>query len=191
MSTEYSVGLMNQLGDALEGAGYTSEDVTQLRSSVSRLRAFKGVLAGTAQIVVVKYVIDLDPDPFCPKGWTVEEHREGGQLEWDPAKVQLYLSENQQNGKVIRGSQLREELKDRLAYNANLLDYLLAHPELIPDEWKSELVFFWGTIYRYPDGRLYVRYLGWHGGGRWRWLFHWLGSEFYGYGPAAVPASSS
>ena len=55
-----------------------------------------------------KHVIDLDAVPYCPEGWTVEDHRKGGQLEWDPAKVQLYLSKSQQGGKVILGTQLRE-----------------------------------------------------------------------------------
>jgi len=38
--------------------------------------------------------------------------------------------------------------------NANVLDYLLAHPELIPEDWKNKYVFFWGTIYRYSSGGL-------------------------------------
>ncbi|MFH1584955.1 MAG: hypothetical protein ABIB12_02390 [Patescibacteria group bacterium] len=179
---------MNQMGDALEAAGYTPEDVTKLRSDISRLREFKSVLVGFAQIVVVKHVIDCDADPFCPDGWTVGEHRKGGQLEWDPAKVALYLSENQQDGKVIEGNQLREELKGKPVYNANLLDYLLAHSELIPESWKGKFVFFWGTIYRYPGGILLVRSLIWSGD-RWSWNLSWLDYGFHGNFPAAVPAS--
>jgi hypothetical protein len=189
MSTTYSVGLMNQLGDALEAAGYSPGDVTELRSKIPQLREFKGVLAGTAEIVVVRHVIDFDANPFVPEGWTVEEHIRGGQPEWDPTKVALYLSEGQQDGKWIRGHQLREELKGKPVYNANLLDYLLAHPELIQKEWKGKPVFFWGTIYRSPDGNLHVRSLDWRGDG-WFWDFRWLGSGFHGSRPAAVPAST-
>jgi hypothetical protein len=36
-------------------------------------------------------VIDLDADPFVPNCWNVEEHHKGGQFQWDPAKVMLYL----------------------------------------------------------------------------------------------------
>lgn len=138
-------------------------------------------------------VVDLDADPLVPTGWKVEEHVKGGQFEWDPAKVALYLSEGQRNGKWIQGTQLRQELKAKNPYNANLLDYLLAHPELIPEEWeerKSEIpVSFWGTIYRDPDGNLRVRYLHWSGG-RWDWGFGWLDGDWSGPYPVAVPASA-
>ena len=185
----YLVNQMHQLGDALEAAGYTSGDLTMLCSSVSRLRELKDVLAGRSQIVVGKHVIDCDADPLVPNGWTVEKHVKGGQMEWDPARVRLYLSESQWNNKAIRGNQLREELRGKLTYNANLLDYLLAHPELIPEEWKRRLVFFWGTIYCYPDSYLVVRYLYWSGG-RWRWHFRWLDGGFGDFYHTAVPASS-
>lgn len=193
MSTAYSVGQMNQLGDALEAAGYSPDEVTELRSNIPQLREFKRVLTGLAQIVVVRHIINLDKDPFVPGGWEVEEHIKGGQLEWDLAKVALYLSEGQQNGKVTLGNQLREELKGKPVYNANLLDYLFAHPRLIPEEWKGKFVFFWGTIYR-SSGRgrgsgLYVRCLDWYGRG-WLWHYYWLGYGFSGGYPAAVPASS-
>ncbi|MDA1337679.1 MAG: hypothetical protein O3C23_02890, partial [bacterium] len=180
---------MNQLGDALEAAGYTPEEVTKLRSDISRLREFKSVLVGFAQIVVVKHVIDCDADPFVPNGWGVEEHIKGGQFEWDPARVTLYLSEGQQNGKWIRGRghDLREELKGKAAYNANLLDYFLAHRELIPEECKNQMTFFWGTIYS-RDGGLRVRYLYWFGA-RWGWGFRRLDGGFCSRSPAAVPAS--
>ena len=46
---------MNQLGDALEVAGFTPDDVTELRS-FSRLGELKDVLKGLAEIVVVKPV---------------------------------------------------------------------------------------------------------------------------------------
>lgn len=106
------------------------------------------------------HVIDCDAAPFCPKGWTVEEHRKGGQFEWNPNKVSLYLDESQQNGKVTVGNKLRKKLVNLEVANANMLDYLLAHPDLIPEEWKGEMVFFWGTIYYYsPDGTFFVRYL--------------------------------
>ena len=189
MSTAYSVGQMNQLADALEGAGFTPGDVTKLRS-FSRLPEIRSVLLGFSQIVVVKHVIDLDANPFVPDGWEVDEHIKGGQLEWNPAMVALYVSEDQQNGKVIQGLKLRKELKGKPVYNANLLDYLLAHPELIPESWKGQEVFFWGSIYRDRGGSLNVRYLHWNGS-RWHWIFHLLDGVWRADDPAAVPASSS
>ena len=181
----YSVNQMKRLGDALEAAGFTPNDVTKLRSFAG-LRTLKDVLRGSAQIVRVGPVIDLDKDPFLAKGWKVEEHIKGGQFEWNPAKVAFYLSEQQQNGKVIQGNQLREELKGKPVYNANLLTYLFRKPQLIPDEWKGKLVFFWGTIYRSLGGDLCVRYLYWSAGG-WHRSYYRLDDVFGDLSPAAVP----
>ena len=86
------------------------------------------------------------------------------------------------------GNKLRKELANKDVLNANVLDYLLAHPELIPEEWKGKLIFFWGTIYRDSDGRLYVRYLRW-GGSRWNSGYGWLDNGFYSGNPAASHAS--
>lgn len=133
-------------------------------------------------------VVDLDADPFIPSGWKVEVHQKGGNFKWDATKVRLHLSKKQQGGKVLEGNELREELKGQPVYNANLLDYLLKNPHLIPEEWKGMYVFFWGTIYRYSDGDLGVRCLCWDGG-RWHWRSFWLDGDWRGGSPAAVPAS--
>ena len=136
-----------------------------------------------------KHLINLDEGPHVPNDWKVEKHIRDGQFEWDPLKVALYLSESQQDGKGIRGDELQKELMDKPVFNANLLDYLLVHPELIPEEWKGKLVFFWGTIYRHVDGYLRVRCLRWFDDG-WHWHFSWLDHDFHGSDPAAVPAST-
>lgn len=135
-------------------------------------------------------VVDLDADPFIPEGWKVEEHQKGGQFAFDPAQVQLHLDVGQQNGKYIKGTNLRKQLKSVPVMNANLLDWYLANPQYIPEEWKGKYVFFWGTIYRSRDGDLYVRYLFWNDD-RWDWSSHWLGIGWRADRPAAVLASSA
>jgi hypothetical protein len=136
-------------------------------------------------------IVDLDADPFVPDGWSVEVHKIGGILDFDPAKIGLYLSEKQKVcAQAFEGYQLRKELKAQLAMNANLLDWLL-HKEnrhFIPEEWKEKAVFFWGTIYRDSDGRLIVRYLYWDDG-VWRWGCSWLVRQWVARPPVAVSAS--
>lgn len=139
---------------------------------------------------IKKFDIDLDADPFVPDGWKVEEHRKGGVFKWDASKVALYLSEPQKQRKVIEGNKLRSTLTDQKPYNANVLDYLLAHPHLIPEEWKGKYVFFWGTVYRNSCGGLCVRCLFWIGDG-WRWFSRWLDDGWFDGNPAAVPALNS
>jgi len=142
-------------------------------------------------ITTQNHLIDCDANPFLPEGWKeVEYHKKGGILEWDLTKVKLHLSPNQQNGKTIKGHELREELANEPVLNANVLDYLLAHPELIPEEWKGKCIFFWGTIYRYSGDSLFVRYLCWSGG-RWGWDYGWLDGGWDSHSPAACLQVSS
>lgn len=165
MSTLYSVGLMNQLGDALEAAGYSPDDVTKLRSSTKLLENVKSVLEGLSKITL--HVIDFETEPYLPDGWSVESHAEAGPLQWDPKHIKLFLSPRQRNGEYITGHELREELKGIPVYNANLLDYLLNNPELIPNEWKGKVVEFWGTIFRDSNGFLCVTHLLENFSGHW------------------------
>jgi hypothetical protein len=134
------------------------------------------------------HIIDCDADPVTPDGWTVEEHRRGGMFAFGPAKVALHLSDRQKNGGTVRGNALRKELASRPVLNANVLDWLLAHPERIPEEWKGKAVFFWGTVYRARHGNLYVRFLFWYGV-RWLWDSRWLFNDWNDNNPAATPAS--
>jgi hypothetical protein len=194
MSTLYSIGQMNQVGDALENAGFTPAEVEKFRQ-FSNLSGIRALINGLAEIQVVKHVIDCDANPLIPyDGWNVEEHKKGGQFAWDPTKVTLHLSPNQAEGKSIAGNRLRKELESQPVFNANLLDYLVKHPHLIPEEWKQDekgrtrYIFFWGTIYRDSDSLLFVRSLCW-GGGRWRVGDFWLDGSFGVVNLAAVSAS--
>ncbi|MEK9170131.1 MAG: hypothetical protein AAB674_00600 [Patescibacteria group bacterium] len=187
--SSYSEGQSHQLMDALEAKGFTPDHLTKL-GQFKDLLLIREVLDGRAEIKPVEYLVDLDADPFVPKGWKVVEHRKGGQFKYDPAKVGLYLSKEQQKGKVIVGNDLRKELKNQSVMNTNLLDFYLKkeNQHLIPEEWKGKAIFFWGTIYCGPNGSLCVRYLCWDGGG-WDWNYNWLDFEFDGSRPAAVSAS--
>lgn len=186
------VGQANELKLAFRRAEWTNKEIKSLCEG-DFLTQVRKVLLGHAEIKAIEHLIDCDADPFVPNDWSVVEHKKGGQFKWDPARVSLYLSKSQKNRKVIRGNHLCNELKDKLVLNANVLDYLLANPHLIPKEWKDKYVFFWGTIYRDPDGDLGVRYLSW-GGGRWHWHWgwlddDWLGDDWLGAYPAALLAS--
>ena len=134
------------------------------------------------------YLIDCDADPFIPSDWSVDEHQKGGQIQFDSSKIELWLAKDQQKSKSMEGNKLRKELQSRKVLNANVLDYLLAHPELIPEEWKGKCLFFWGTIYRRSNGHLYVRFLYWFGD-RWRWVGGWLDDGWRGNDPAVLSAS--
>ena len=127
------------------------------------------------------------------QGWVIVEKRADG-LYVDGRKVVLYLSRRQQDGKTLRGYELRGELIGKPVLNANILDALYSNTHLIPKDWKKDksgntrYIFFWGTIYRNADDRLCVRYL-YFSDGMWRRNYHWLGYDWHGYNPAALRAS--
>ena len=181
-------GLIHEAVVTGRKAGWTVEEWSQLAHSEERMREIRQYLRGHASIVAVEHIIDLNAQPLVPDSWSVEKHQKGGELTWDAVKASLYLSKEQQNGKHIEGYQLRQELKKKPVYNANLLDYLLAHQHLIPDEWIGKAVFFWGTIYRVLGGNLCVRCFDWSGDGC-NWSRRWLDRDWSNGHPAAVFSS--
>lgn len=124
------------------------------------------VIRGQAEIKVKEHLIDCDANPSIPGSWSVEEHRKIGMFKFNPEKISLYLSKYQEK-ESVKGNDLRKELASQPTLNANILDYLLDHPGLIPEEWRDKNIFFWGTIYRDSSGGLGVRYLFWYDS-KWR-----------------------
>lgn len=187
--SEFSVvGLAHKLLLAGERIGYTAKLWNELAEHPDLLGQFLEIQLGRALIQPVPHLINCDAQPFIPSGFKVEEHKQGGQLAWSPSCANLFLAEGQRRGKWMKGYVLRKELEGQPVMNANVLDYLLAQPHLIPEEWKGKYVFFWGTIYRNADGNLYVRCLFW-GGDRWSWGARWLDDDWYDGDPAALRAS--
>ncbi len=192
-----SVGLAHKFEIACSRNGLTLADVDRLCEG-DILAQFRKVLLGHAAITPLEYIIDCDATPFVPDGWGVEEHRKSdnsnGLFGWDAGKIELYLDYDQQGGRYVEGRGLRKRLTARPVLNANVLDYLLKNPQLIPESWKNDergntrYIFFWGTIYRRFDGNLFVRYLYWFGGW-WRWDAYWLDRGWGGNDPAALRVS--
>jgi hypothetical protein len=144
--------------------------LAEKETSMNLLTGIRNMFRGHTEMKPTEeHVIDLDADPLILPSWfpkrsKVEIHQKGGLFKWDPRKVKLYFSPGQCNGwRHLTGNEVHEELEGEPVSNANLLDYLLAHPHLIPENWRSKgRICFWGTIYSHSDGRLYVRCLVWN-----------------------------
>ncbi len=87
---------------------------------------------GTEKTEEVSHVIDCDADPLVPQNWQVLEHQKGGLVRWSDLSISLYLDRGEQKQNERIQSYLRRALKDQKVLNANVLDFLLEHPELIP-----------------------------------------------------------
>ncbi len=166
--------LINSLSS---GDGMVIENVIRFLNNDCRLQ------------IIGNHEIYTDAVPALPfAGAEIEFHKKSGVIVFNPSKVNLHLSPNQKDGKTIQGHKLRKELEKENVLNACVLDYLLANPHLIPEEWKGKFVFFWGTIYRDSDGSLYVRCMYWFGD-LWQSNYRWLGNDWDGDDPSAVSAS--
>lgn len=186
---------------ALAKAGGTTDHADWIRSGKNAVKLIEFIKGQRKpdKVEFDPHLIDCDVAPFIPKGWVIKPEDQlpgavGGQLEFDPNKVDLHLDEGQKDGKVIVGNELKGKLAGKPLLKASVLDHLLANTNLIPEAWKTDdqgrtrYIYFWGTVYRGSDGNLYVRYLCWSGGER-SWCGRWLDREFAGQDPAAVLAS--
>lgn len=125
------------------------------------LRSFRGpaVAMVPQPIGPIRHVIDCDTVPTTIPGnrwtrpWSAIEHMPGGQFEWNPMKIVL---RSPHRARTLE--EFYQELAGEPVLNANVLDYLLAHPELIPEEWQklgeaddcSPLIYFFGAVYDPP-----------------------------------------
>lgn len=129
-------------------------------------------------------IINCDADPSCPHGLKIESHKQDGKFLWDPETIDLYLTQPQRDGSIKAGNGIYRELEGKPNLNANVLDFLLSNPNLIPESWQGKGIYFWGTMYRTNDTgySLCVRSLLWAGD---RWYGHyglleggWSANEF-------------
>lgn len=115
----------------------------------------------------MKHIIDCDADPTTEpmERFLLFKHQKDGMLEWDPDDLELYPIERP-DGYFEKWYGVRTK-HDKKELNANVLDYLLEHPELIPDEWGGKEIFFCGTAWiaaedaenKNYDGTLMFRFL--------------------------------
>jgi hypothetical protein len=160
------------------------------------------------QLFCTRHLIDIGAMPNPVQGLTLvvpDSSRPGGyrdavpadyapegerMWEWDPTKVELFLTKKQHEGQAVRGFDLDKEAAVLNPFGPNLGDFLMAHPEEIRkipchSEGGVRSITFLAQKYRFSSGLLCVRCLVWSGG-RWDWDYCWLGNRWYGDCPAVV-----
>jgi len=169
MSSKYSIDSMKELADALEKAKYSDEALERLQKS--DLKRYLDVLYDVAEIKNIRHVIDCDAIPFVEETSKIEKHRRGGQWEFNPCQVSLYSSKETSDAEIF------EDFNNKPALNANVYDYLLKHPDIIPASWIRNCVCFWGTIFSCENRETrYVRAL-YHTRGEWVGSYFTLNSS--------------
>ncbi|MFA6604300.1 MAG: hypothetical protein WCT10_05735 [Patescibacteria group bacterium] len=186
------LGVMHELAVTGRKVGFGARDWGTLAHDQEKLRQVLFFIRNPqAAAKPLSHIVDCGTDPFTPEGWEVEEHRRSGLIDLAKVKIDLVPVKDQKRY-AIYGDEIRKEMAYKPVLNANVLDYLLAHPEIIPKEWKS--VCFWGTIYRSGTVR-FVRVLSNDGCLRPHWCAEDLHRDWKGHlSPAAclhVSASGS
>ncbi len=155
-------------------AGFTTQDVESLCNS-GMLQWLLPAIRGQAAVTNVRSVIDCDAAPLIPYlKWNVVKHIQRGKIPWDPSKFTLQLSQSQQKEEKVQALQIQSEMEGAQTENANLLDYLISHPYLIPEKWKKgkdgkiQYILFWATIYENPSLNVTVVPSLYFSGGVWK-----------------------
>ena len=124
------------------------------------LSSMQSIIEGKTLIAVSKkHSIKCDVYPSIPEGWELIEHKKNQPFEFD-----------------VENKNLIEMFNSNSFLNANILDYLLARPELIPENFKNKRIFFNGTIYYDLHRCLCVRYLKWNNN-FWDWGHEYVGDS--------------
>ena len=105
---------------------------------------------------------------FLPPGWIgLKEHKSDRRFfEWNPDKIELYHPIVDSCLECVNGYYFSSCVERPL--NANVLDYLLKNPELIPEKWRDYAILFFGTTYKRSNDCICVRFLRWDGT-KWIW----------------------
>ncbi len=151
----------------------------------SVMSALQGIIEGNFNAAPMSSgrFIDCDRRPYCPNSYQLKLHQPGGQMEFDPSKIELYQTQSQKVGQEITPIELLRRVECARLMNACVLDHLLQHPTLIPESWKRDdagrtrYILFMNTEYRdvISDERR-VRCLYWDDG-QWHWEGRWVVAE--------------
>src|SRR3989338_753035 len=98
-----------EFGDAATRLGFKPGELRALASRGDLLQLVQNALLGDA---ATQHLINCDARPFEPSGLTVAPEsdqlsgRVRGQFVFDPAKIKLHLSLNQQDGEYLKGDKI-------------------------------------------------------------------------------------
>lgn len=147
--SSFSIGQMNQLGKALERAGFTARDITML-GQFSKLRDIRTVLHGHRRIV--------EPE-FQYPGWVIERLTPGLEATSlrDPGETRLWLDPQQTSSNKPTGHEVYEAIKANGLLEKSLsfgdLKWYEANPDYIPTEWlgspadsPQRQVYGWASV---------------------------------------------
>jgi hypothetical protein len=145
-------------------------------------------LTFVALVFLFFVIFGTGSDTKLPAGWRIVENYPQGKRKLEPRKLHIRLEPEQEQGRFLKGSEMRERLTNKPhSLTLDELCFLQAHPELIPSSWKDVFgVTAWNTIVNTSYRGLYVPRIGLKNGA-WCIDFACLSQSAWGKGnPAGV-----
>jgi len=140
------INLVNDLLSAFQHNGWSNSDIKT---------ASQGDFLGTVLKLMNENYVNLNQTPEVPNGEKILHCNGGGLWKFNPKEIFV-------SGKYKYS---QNELFEN-GFNANLLDYLLKHLDLIPEDWKIfGKIFFPGTFYTTDNDFEQIRCITW--GTKW------------------------
>ena len=176
------LGLMHEVVVTGRKVGFTSEDWAMLAHDEKKIRQVLELIRGNVTLQFDSIIrVDRSVRPTYPDWARIVMHPELenlGPVEFDAAKLELWLHEGQKDGKWVNGQVIYEYLKEK-----KMLENCLGLSDLIEIQAKgidffrrhfaSKAVFAWKSVVRRRRGFLNVPCLYEHGDKvvlHWDWL---------------------
>lgn len=100
-----------------------------------------------------EYILDFDSEPFTPPGWGIRREDQSpyqitGEMAFDAGKIQLCAPDREMDATTFFGTLL---LRSARIVPVQMLDFLLARQEFVPDAFKGLRPIFF-TLYHISTG---------------------------------------
>lgn len=165
-----------KLIQALREEGFSMEETLSLAENRFLLRQLRRVIENqqkkTQPVLSEVRKIDLSASPYVPPGFELKDHQDQKLLKWNPfwnpgrfwflSSIDLGVDEKCTLSDVLM------KVDNHHALNANMLDFYLQEPELIPKELKHCETIFPATRYTNCREVSLVRIL-YCNSGSWDW----------------------
>ena len=191
------LGLMHEVVVTGRKVGFTSEDWAMLAHDEKKIRQVLELIRGNVTLQFDSIIrVDRSVRPTYPDWARIVMHPELenlGPVEFDAAKLELWLHEGQKDGKWVNGQVIYEYLKEKkmlenclglsdlIAIQAKGIDFFRRH-------FASKAVFAWKSVVRRRRGFLNVPCLC-EGGDEVVLDWDWLGDGWNDNYPALRFAS--
>jgi len=176
MSALFSIGAMNQLGDALQNAGFSPSDVSKLKQ-YKDLGRIKDLLDDQAVITYKDFLVDTNYLPGFSKKYKIIDHQKSGNLFLSKDRLVTYLHPLQSQEESILGAHILGDLAPHQKLNVAIADFLLKNVSIIPDAWCQYRICFWGTLFKVPVHQPSVLYI-YNIGDVWTWDLKSISENF-------------